>query len=132
MNFFEHWKEVSLFIGFVITFISGRKSRDFKTKTEGAGAIEALQKIYDTYIEHNKRITDDLTVRLTEVEKHNRDLQKSFNDMSVSYAVVVGEGKKMEEQYKQLLKKYDSLLIDHEKLKKEFEKLKKSQEIKVM
>ena len=68
MNFFEHWKEVSLFIGFVITFISGRKSRDFKTKTEGAGAIEALQKIYDTYIEHNKRITDDLTVRLTEVE----------------------------------------------------------------
>ena len=94
MNFFEHWKEVSLFIGFIITFISGRKSRDFKTKTEGAGAIEALQKIYDTYIEHNKRITDDLTVRLTEVEKHNRDLQKSFNDMSVSYAVVVGEGKK--------------------------------------
>lgn len=50
--------------------------------------------------------------------------------MSVSYAVVVGEGKKMEEQYKQLLKKYDSLLIDHEKLKKEFEKLKKLQELK--
>lgn len=130
MNIFEHWKEVSLFIGFVITFISGRKSRDFKNKTEGAGAIEALQKIYDTYIEHNRKITDDLTFRLNEVEKHNRDLQKSFNDMSISYAVVVGEGKKMEEQYKQLLKKYESLLSDHEKLKKEFEKLKKSQEIK--
>ena len=51
--------------------------------------------------------------------------------MSISYAVVVGEGKKMEEQYTQLLKKYDSLLIDNEKLKKEFEKLKKLQEIKV-
>ena len=46
--------------------------------------------------------------------------------MSVSYAVVVGEGKKMEEQYKQLLKKYDSLLIDHEKLKKEFNIIYKS------
>lgn len=131
MNFLEYWKEISLTIGFIITFISGRKSRDFKDKTEGAGAIEALQKIYDTYIEHNRKITDDLTTRLTEVEKHNRDLQKSFNDMSISYAVVVGEGKKMEEQYKQLLKKYESLLSDHEKLKKEFEKLKKSQEIKI-
>lgn len=131
MNLLEYWKEFSLALGFIITFISGRKSRDFKTKTEGAGAIEALQKIYDTYIEHNKKITDDLTVRLTEVEKHNRDLQKSFNDMSISYAVVVGEGKKMEEQYKILLKEYETLKIDHEKLKKEFEKLKKSQELKV-
>lgn len=49
MNFLNIGREVSLFIGFVITFISGRKSRDFKTKTEGAGAIEALQKIYDIY-----------------------------------------------------------------------------------
>ena len=63
MNFLEYWKEISLTIGFIITFISGRKSRDFKDKAEGAGAIEALQKIYDTYIEHNRKITDDLTTR---------------------------------------------------------------------
>jgi chromosome segregation ATPase len=130
MNLLEYWKEISVTIGFIITFISGRKSRDFKDKTEGAGAIEALQKIYDTYIEHNRNITDDLTKRLTEVEKHNRDLQKSFNDMSISYAVVVGEGKKMEEQYKQLLKEYEKLKIDHDKLKQEFEKLRKAQQQK--
>lgn len=128
MSILEYGKEFFILLGFFVTFIGGRKSRDFKAKTEGAGAIEALQKIYDTYIEHNRQITDELTSRLSEVERHNRDLQKSFNDMSISYAVVVGEGKKMEEQYKQLLKKYEALFNDHEKLKEEFEKLKKSQE----
>ena len=120
MLIIEYWKEVFAVIMVVIGFISGRKSKDFKEKTEGAGAIAALQNIYDTYIEHSKKVAEDLIERVKALEKHNRDLQKNFNDMSFSYATVMGENRKIEAQYKELQKDYELLKTAHEKLQKEF------------
>jgi chromosome segregation ATPase len=120
MNLLEYWKEASAVIIFIIGVFSGRKSKDFKEKTEGAGAIAALQNIYDTYIEHSKKVTEDLIDRVKALEKHNRDLQKNFNDISFSYSTVMGENRKIEAQYKELQKDYESLKVAHEKLQKEF------------
>lgn len=129
MNILEYWRELSVTITVIGAYFGGRKSKDFKEKTEGAGAIEALQKIYDKYIEHNTKITEQITERVGQLEKHNRELQKNFNDMSISYAVVMGESQKFEAKYNLLVKEYEQLKVDHDKLKLEFDKYKKSNEL---
>lgn len=125
MLILEYWKEVSSLLLFFVGIFAGRKSKDFKEKTEGAGAIAALQTIYDTYIEHSKKVAEDLIERVKALEKHNRELQKNFNDMSFSYATVMGENRKIEAQYKELQKDYESLKVAHENLKLEFHTYKK-------
>lgn len=120
MSLLEYWKELLGVLTLIITWFAGRKSKDFKEKTEGAGAIAALQNIYDTYIEHNKEVTKELLNRVNSLEKHNRDLQKHFNDISFSYATVMDENRKIEARYKELQKDYELLKIAHENLKTEF------------
>lgn len=121
MNWIEYWREIGLLASPVIGWFIGRKSNAIKLKTEGAGAVEALQRIYDKYIEHNSAVTQEITNRVNQLEKHNRELQKNFNDMSLSYAVVVGESQKFEAKYNQLIKDYEQLRGDYESLKVEFE-----------
>lgn len=121
----EYWRELGLLILPLATWLTTRKIAAVKLKTEGAGALEALQKVYDKYIEHHSTILQDVSVRLSEVETHNRALQKNFNDMSISYANVVSENKKIEEKYNRIVREYDQLKVDHEKLKKDFDKYKK-------
>jgi len=110
-----------------------------EVKRESATAIEALQAVYDKYIEHDKVRTEKLEQRIEALEAHNRDLQKNFNDMNLSYAIVLEEAKKWEAQYKKLEVEYkglkkeneergkiiQTLKSEHEKLKKEFQTYKK-------
>lgn len=125
MNWIEYWREFLILAGLVGGWLTGRKTAAIKLKTEGAGAIEALQKIYDKYIEHNSRITEELVTRVAQLETHNRDLQKNFNDMHLSYAVVMGESQKFEAKYNLLVKEYEQLKVDHDKLKQAFDKYKR-------
>ncbi len=120
MNLLEYWKELLAVLTLVATWFAGRKSKDIKEKTEGAGAIAALQSVYDAYIEHSKEITKELLTRVNSIEKHNRDLQKSFNDISLSYSNVMDENRRMDSRYKELQKDYELLKIAHENLQKEF------------
>jgi len=120
MNLLEYWKEFSAVVLWIVTFFVGRKSNEIKEKTEGAGAIAALQSVYDAYIEHSKEITKELLSRVNSIEKHNRDLQKSFNDISLSYSNVMDENRRMDSRYKELQKDYELLKIAHENLQKEF------------
>lgn len=126
MNLIEYWKELLAVVTLIVGIVAGRKSKDFREKTEGAGAIAALQNIYDTYIEHSKEVTKELLSRVNSLEKHNRDIQKQFNDISFSYSSVVEENKKMEAKYKELQKEYETLKIAHETLQKEFNDYKNS------
>ena len=125
MNWIEYWREFAFVVSGVVAWFAGRKSTAIKLKTDSAGALEALQRVYDKYIEHNSAILQEVSSRLSHVEEHNRSLQKNFNDMQISYAVVVGESKKFEEKYNLIVKEYEQLKIDHEALKKSFEKYKK-------
>jgi chromosome segregation ATPase len=120
MNIIEYWREFLSVVTLLVGILAGRKSKDFKTKIDGAGAIAALQKVYDTYLEHNKEITKELIDRVNSLEKHNRDLQKHFNDISFSYSTVMDENRKMEAKYKELQIEYTVLKEAHENLQKEF------------
>lgn len=121
----EYWREIGLLILPFATWLTTRKMAAIKLKTEGADSLSALQKVYDKYIEHNSAILQDVSIRLSEVETHNRALQKNFNDMSISYANVVSENKRIEEKYNRLFKEYEILSVNHEKLKKDFDKYKR-------
>lgn len=125
MNLLEYWKEFSAVVLYVVTFFAGRKSNEIKEKTEGAGAIAALQSVYDAYIEHSKTITKELLNRVNSIEKHNRELQKSFNDISLSYSNVMDENRRMDSRYKELQKDYELLRIAHDKLNQEFNEYKR-------
>ena len=124
-NPLDYWREVVTALLAILAYFGGRKSKEFKEKTEGADAIGALQKVYDKYIEHNAKITEQITHRMNALEEDNRSLQKNFNDMSISYSVVMGESKKFEAQYNLLFKEYEQLKVDHDKLKKAFDDYKK-------
>lgn len=129
MSIIDYWREFLVLTGLISAYFGGRKSKEFKEKTEGAGAISSLQAIYDRYIEHNSQITKDLISRVSQVEKHNRELQKNFNDMSISYSVVMGENHKFEAQYNLLIKEYEQLKVAHNNLKLEFDKYKKNNKL---
>lgn len=108
------------------------KKSEQEVKKESATAIEAMQSVYDKYIEHDKVRTLKLEERIDKLEAHNRDLQKNFNDMNLSYAIVLEEAKKWESQYKKLEVEHKVLKKENEergqiiqKLKSEHEKLKK-------
>lgn len=125
MSLIEYWKEGLAFLTLIVGFFSGRKSKDFKDKTDGAGAIGALQKVYDTYLEHNKEMLKELLDRVNSLEKHNRALQKHFNDISFSYSTVMDENRRLEAKYKELQVENTAIKIAHENLKKEFNEYKK-------
>ncbi len=120
MDYISYWKEALTVLTLIVGWFAGRKSKEFQEKKDGAGAIAALQDVYDKYIEHNKEVTKEMLSRVSSLEKHNRDLQKHFNDISFSYATVMDENRKMEAKYKELQKEYEALKIAHEKLQKEF------------
>jgi len=126
MNLIEYWREFGLLVLPLATWLTTRKMAAIKLRTEGAGSIAAIQSIYDKYLEHNSAITQELVSRVNQLEEHGRALQKNFNEMSISYMIVMDENKKIEAQYKQLLKNYEMLSADYERLKLEFDKYKKS------
>jgi len=125
MNWIEYWREFVFVAGLLGAWVTGRKSKEIKLKTEGAGAVEAIQRVYDKYLEHNTKITEELVLRVNELESHNRALQKNFNDIQINYAVVMGNSLKFEEKYNLLVKDYEQLRVDYEKLKTSFDKYKK-------
>lgn len=121
----EYIKEI---IGLVVVLLGYwffAKLREFSEKKEGAGAIKALQEVYDGYIAHNKQVSAELIERINRVEKHNIGLQKNFNEVLLNYNSLISESKKTESQYLTLCKEHEKLKIDHESLKLEFEKYKK-------
>lgn len=122
----EYWRELGLIILPFATWITSRKMNAIKLKTEGATSIGAIQAVYDKYLEHNSKITQELVLRVNELESHNRTLQKNFNDIQISYAVVMGNSLKFEEKYNLILKEHEELKIAHEKLKVEFDKYKRT------
>ncbi len=128
MSIIEYWKEFLSVVMLLVGIFAGRKSKDFKEKTDGAGAIAALQKVYDTFIEHNKESTLELLSRVNSLEKQNRDLQKHFNDIRYSYTTVMDENRRIEAKYKELEKDYTSLKTAHERLHEEFNEYKKKTE----
>lgn len=122
----EFWREISIFIGGVVTFIVGRKSARFLEKQQQVDAIATMQKTYDTFLGHY----DSQYVKL--VEQVNK-LQSAFLELQLSYAKEIEKSenweklhRELERQYRDLEKKYNVLehqYLESEKKHEDLEKL---------
>lgn len=126
MSLIEYWREIGLVIFPLATWFTSRKMSAIKLKTESANSLGSMQSVYDKYLEHNSKITQELVLRVNELESHNRALQENFNKIQISYAVVMGNSLKFEEKYNLLVKEHEQLRIDYEGLKIDFDKYKKA------
>jgi len=122
----EYWREISLAIGGVASFIIGRKSARFLEKQQQVDAIATMQKTYDTFLGHY----DSQYVKL--VEQVNK-LQSAFLELQLSYAKEIEKSENWEKlhrelqiQYRDLEKKYNILehqYLESEKKHEDLEKL---------
>lgn len=121
----EYWREISLAIGGVASFVIGRKSARFLEKQQQVDAIATMQKTYDTFLGHY----DSQYVKL--VEQVNK-LQSAFLELQLSYAreIEISQNweklhSELEKQYRELEKKYDNLANQYKESEKKHEDLEK-------
>ena len=140
VSIIEFWREISIFVGGVVTFIVGRKSAKFLEKQQQGDAIATMQKTYDTFLGHydsqykklveqvNKLQSAFLLLQLSyakEIEKSenwqklHRELEKQYRDLEKKYNT-------LEYQYLESEKKHEDLGKLYAKLKADFDKHKKS------
>lgn len=121
----EYWREISLAVGGVASFIIGRKSARFLEKQQQVDAIATMQKTYDTFLGHY----DSQYKKLVEqVDK----LQKAFVELNLAYSKEVENSqnweklhRELEKQYRDLEKKYDNLVSQYRESEKKHEDLEK-------
>jgi len=112
-------------------FFGGRQSKNVEIKNSSADFIEKMQGIYDKWVEDGdkkqaelKQEIDLLKAEMAEMRKHERDIQKQFNNIQLSYAKEVEMSQNWEKLHRDLLAKYNNLEQAHEDLKQFCNKLK--------
>ncbi len=120
MNFFiDNWQ---ILIGVISTPIAWIYGGKMKQKTD---AVSSMQSMYDGFLtDYKDRMTEVMT-ELSEIRKHNRDLQMKFNDIQLSYAKEIEISQNWERLHKELEEKYTRLQKDYDILKAKVSKLEK-------
>lgn len=134
---FDYWGVIAVPLTAIVSYIFGGKIRQAlenkraveETKIQSATALEGMQSVYDKYIEHDKLRTEKLEVRIELLETHNREIQSQFNNLQLSYAIVIEQSKDWENKHKLLSKEYETLKKAHDSLQKDFESYKKQNKI---
>ena len=117
----------------------GKQAKKVEIKNSSADFIEKMQGIYDKWVEDGdkkqselKNDIDALKKEIADMRSHEREIQKQFNEIQLSYAKEVERSQNWEklhselkDQYNTLEREHEALKKDHELLKKEFNKLKK-------
>ena len=103
VSIIEYWREISIAIGGLVSFIVGRKSTKLLEKKQTVDAIDAMQKTYDVFLQHYKEQYENLTKRLNTLEVRN--------------AVLTESAETWETKFKVLKKQHDSLQLAFDKLK---------------
>jgi predicted nuclease with TOPRIM domain len=120
MNFFiENWLAL---IGFITTPIAWVFGGRMKAKSD---AVTSMQSMYDGFLSDYKDRMTEVMTELSEIRKHNRDLQNKFNEIQLAYAREIEVSQNWERQHKILEGKYNKLQKDYDTLKLEVNKLKK-------
>lgn len=125
VSIIDYWREISIAIGAIVSFIVGRKSTKILERQQQADAVTTMQKTYDTFLVHY----NSQYLKLTEqVDK----LQKSFLELQLSYAKEVENSqnweklhRELERQYMDLEKKYNSLENQYKESEKKYQDLEK-------
>lgn len=115
----ENWQ---ILIGVISTPIAWFFGGKMKQKSD---AVISMQSMYDGFVSDYKDRMTEVTTELTEIRKHNRDLQIKFNEIQLSYAKEIEVSQNWEKLHRELENKYTKLQKDYDSLKIEVNKLKK-------
>ena len=120
MNFLQdNWLALVGYISVPIAWIFGGR---MKAKTD---AVSTMQNMYNGFLEDYKDRMSEVMNELSEMRKHNRELQNKFNEIQLSYAKEIEVSQNWERLHSELEAKYNKLQSDYDKLKSEVNKLKK-------
>ena len=120
MNFLQdNWLALVGYISVPIAWIFGGR---MKAKTD---AVSTMQNMYNGFLEDYKDRMAEVMTELSEMRKHNRELQNKFNEIQLSYAKEIEVSQNWERLHRELEAKYNKLQSDYDKLKAEVNKLKK-------
>ena len=120
MNFLaDNWAAIIGYITVPIAWVFGGR---MKAKTD---AVSTMQNMYNGFLEDYKDRMSEVIAELSEMRKHNRELQNKFNDIQLSYAREIEVSQNWERLHSELEAKYNKLQSDYDKLKLEVQKIKK-------
>lgn len=120
MNFLaDNWAAIIGYISVPIAWVFGGR---MKAKTD---AVSTMQNMYNGFLEDYKDRMSEVIAELSEMRKHNRELQNKFNEIQLSYAKEIEVSQNWERLHRELEAKYNKLQSDYDKLKLEVQKIKK-------
>ena len=120
MNFLaDNWAAIIGYISVPVAWVFGGR---MKAKTD---AVSTMQNMYNGFLEDYKDRMTEVMTELSEMRKHNRELQNKFNEIQLSYAKEIEVSQNWERLHRELEAKYNKLQSDYDKLKLEVQKIKK-------
>ena len=120
MNFLaDNWAAIIGYISVPVAWVFGGR---MKAKTD---AVSTMQNMYNGFLEDYKDRMTEVMAELSEIRKHNRELQNKFNEIQLSYAKEIEVSQNWERLHRELEAKYNKLQSDYDKLKLEVQKIKK-------
>jgi chaperonin cofactor prefoldin len=102
-NILDYWKEISIAIGSLVSFLAGRKSNVLLEKKQEIDTVDSMRTMYNNFIADYNVQYDNLTKRLNALEVRN--------------AVLTESAETWETKFKVLKKQHDALQLAFNKLK---------------
>jgi phage-related minor tail protein len=139
MNFIEYWREFVVAVGLISAYFGGRKSKGIQERKDNALAAQEEIKIKKEETELSsmiqdvyKKMIDDFSKRLEEVEKSNLYLTKKYGeveksnlDLTQKYGEILLRNAILEERADTYEQKYEGLKLDYTRLKLDYDKIHK-------
>jgi hemoglobin-like flavoprotein len=100
VSLIEYWREISIAVGGVATFIAGLKSSKLMEKSQKINAVDAMQKTYDVFLEHYKHQMSELLDRMAQIELRNAILTEAAESWKKRYEELDEKYKKLEAKLK--------------------------------
>jgi predicted nuclease with TOPRIM domain len=119
MNFFtEYWEAILAALSAPVAWFFGGRAK------QKQDAVSTMKTLYDDFLIVYQARMNEVMTEVTELKKHNLNLQTDFNNIQMSYAKEVEKSQNWEKLHRQLTDKYNELAKDYESLKGLYSKLK--------
>jgi ABC-type phosphate transport system auxiliary subunit len=112
-SFLDYWREISIAIGGVATFIVGRKSNQLLEKKQEIDTVDSMRTMYNNFIVDYNVQYENLTKRLNTLEIRNAVLTESTERFEESAHSWEDKFKVIEKQYKTLKREFENYKLKH-------------------
>ena len=120
VNFFsEYWEAILAALSAPVAWFFGGRAK------QRQDAVSTMKTMYDDFLLVYQSRMNEVMAEVTELKKHNLNLQTDFNNIQMSYAKEVEKSQNWEKLHRQLTEKYNDLKELYDKLKIDFDNYKK-------